>query len=54
MIDAARLKARVSIALAGCFAATTAAAQRLTLLTGDPELLELDDPPCRLEDLRES
>ncbi len=51
MIYAARLKARVSIALAGCFAATTAAAHRLTLLTGDPELL-VDDPPCRLEDLR--
>jgi hypothetical protein len=22
------------------------------LLTGDPELLDLDEPPCRLEDLR--
>jgi predicted nucleic acid-binding protein len=54
MIDAARLKARASIALADCFAVTTAAAHGLTLLTGDPELLELDDPPCRLEDLRAS
>jgi predicted nucleic acid-binding protein len=54
MIDAARLKSRASIALADCFAATTAAAHDLTLLTGDPELLELDDPPCRLEDLRTS
>jgi predicted nucleic acid-binding protein len=52
MIDAARLKTRASIALADCFAATTAAAHGLTLLTGDPELLELDGPPCRLEDLR--
>ena len=54
MIDAARLKARATIALADCFAATTAAAHGLTLLTGDPELLELADPPCRLEDLRPS
>lgn len=52
MIEAARLKARVSIALADCFAAVTAAAHGLVLLTGDPELLELDDPPCKLEDLR--
>lgn len=52
MIDAARLKARSSIALADCFAATTAAAHGLVLLTGDPELLGLDDPPCRLQDLR--
>jgi predicted nucleic acid-binding protein len=52
MIDAARLKARAPIALADCFAATTAAAHGLVLLTGDPELLELDEPPCRLEDLR--
>src|ERR1700760_4008502 len=52
MIEAARLKARASIALADCFAAATAAAHGLTLLTGDPELLELEDPPCHLEDLR--
>jgi hypothetical protein len=35
-----------------CFAATTAAAHGLVLLTGDPKLLELDDPPCPFEDLR--
>jgi predicted nucleic acid-binding protein len=52
MIEAARLKARAAIALADCFAATTAAAHDLVLLTGDPELLDLQDPPCRLEDLR--
>ena len=52
MIDAARLKTRAAIALADCFAAATAAAHGLVLLTGDPELLELVDPPCRLEDLR--
>ncbi len=52
MIEAGRLKARAAIALADCFAATTAAAHDVTLLTGDPELLDLRDPPCRLEDLR--
>jgi predicted nucleic acid-binding protein len=52
MIEAARLKARAAIALGDCFAATTAAAHGLVLLTGDPELLELPDAPCALEDLR--
>jgi predicted nucleic acid-binding protein len=52
MIEAARLKARAPIALADCFAATTAAAHGLVLLTGDPELVELTDPPCVIEDLR--
>ncbi len=52
MIDAARLKARASIALGDCFAATTAAAHGLVLLTGDPELLDLPDAPCAVEDLR--
>ncbi len=54
MIDAARLKARAPIALADCFAAVTAAAHGLTLLTGDPELIDLVDPPCAVEDLRVS
>jgi predicted nucleic acid-binding protein len=54
MIEAARLKARAPIALADCFAAVTAAAHGLTLLTGDPELLGVADPPCALEDLRAS
>lgn len=52
MIEAARLKARAAIALGDCFAATTAAAHGLPLLTGDPELIELKDPPCVIEDLR--
>jgi predicted nucleic acid-binding protein len=52
MIEAARLKARARIALGDCFAATTATAHGLALLTGDPELLELADAPCALEDLR--
>jgi predicted nucleic acid-binding protein len=52
MIEAARLKARAAIALGDCFAAVTAAAHGLPLLTGDPELIELADPPCVVEDLR--
>jgi predicted nucleic acid-binding protein len=52
MIEAARLKARAAIALADCFAVVTAAAHGLTLLTGDPEILELADTPCPTEDLR--
>ena len=52
MVEAARLKARAPIALADCFAAVTAAAHGLPLLTGDPELIELEDPPCVVEDLR--
>lgn len=54
MVQAARLKARAPIALADCFAAVTAAAHGLTLLTGDPELLGVADAPCALEDLRAS
>jgi predicted nucleic acid-binding protein len=52
MIGAARLKARAPIALADCFAVTTASAHNLALLTGDPEIIELTDCPCHVEDLR--
>jgi PIN domain nuclease of toxin-antitoxin system len=52
MIEAARLKARAPIALGDCFAVTTAAARGLVLLTGDPEIIDLPDSPCRTEDLR--
>lgn len=54
MIEAARLKARAAIALADCFAAVTAAAHDMVLLTGDPELVELSESPCAVEDLRAS
>ena len=47
MIEAARIKAASPIALADCFALATARAHGLTLLTGDPEILELEDPPVR-------
>jgi predicted nucleic acid-binding protein len=53
MVDAARLKARLPIALADCFAIATAAAHALPLLTGDPEILDrAADLPCAVEDLR--
>jgi len=52
MIEVARLKARAPIALGDCFAVTTAAAHDLPLLTGDPEIIDLTDRPCRVEDLR--
>jgi PIN domain nuclease of toxin-antitoxin system len=52
MIEVARLKARASIALGDCFAVATAAAHDFVLLTGDPEIIELPDRPCQIEDLR--
>ncbi len=52
MIEVARLKARAAIALGDCFAVATAAAHDVVLLTGDPEILQLADAPCRVEDLR--
>jgi len=52
MIEVARLKARAAIALGDCFAVATAAAHDVVLLTGDPEIIELADSPCRVEDLR--
>jgi uncharacterized protein with PIN domain len=53
MIETARLKAGAPIALGDCFAIATACARSLTLLTGDPEILERD-MPCPVEDLRDS
>lgn len=52
MIEAARLKAANAIALGDAFALATAAANGATLWTGDPEIIELDDPPCKVVDLR--
>lgn len=52
MMEVARLKARAPIALGDCFAVTTAAAHDLPLLTGDPEIIDLAERPCRVEDLR--
>lgn len=52
MIEVARFKAVAAIALGDCFAVMTAAANGIVLLTGDPEILELNDCPCDVEDLR--
>lgn len=54
MIEAGRLKAVMSVALADCFAIATATAHGVPLLTGDPEILDRDDLPCTVEDLREA
>jgi uncharacterized protein with PIN domain len=51
MVETARLKASLPIALGDCFAIATARARNATLLTGDPEILERD-LPCPVEDLR--
>ena len=52
MVETARLKAALPIALADCFAIATAAARGLPLLSGDPEILDRRDIPCVIEDLR--
>ena len=52
MLETARLKAALPIALGDCFAVATAAARGLPLLTGDPEILDRDDLPCPVRDLR--
>ena len=54
MVDAARLNARAPLALGDCFAITTAVAHDLVLLTGDPEIIDLPDRPCSVQDLRAS
>jgi predicted nucleic acid-binding protein len=53
MIETARLKSVMTIALADCFAIATAHSHGLTLLTGDPEIISRD-VPCPVEDLRVS
>jgi len=52
MVETARLKAALPIALADCFALATATARGIPLLTGDPEILDRGDLPCATEDLR--
>lgn len=51
VLAAARLKAAHPIAFADCFAAASATAHGVTLLTGDPELLDRK-VGCRTKDLR--
>ena len=52
MIETARIKAGMPAALGDCFAVATAAAHGAVLLTGDPEILDREDLPCEVEDLR--
>jgi predicted nucleic acid-binding protein len=52
MVETARLKARLPIALPDCFAVATATAHGVPLWTGDHEILDRQDLPCRLADLR--
>ncbi len=51
VLDAARIKADHPMSYADAFAAATAIAHGVTLLTGDPELL-VDGAPWEWEDLR--
>ncbi len=52
MVETARLKAALPIALADCFAIATASGRGISLLTGDPEIVGRTDLPCAVEDLR--
>lgn len=51
VLEAAKLKAQFPMALGDAFAAATAIAHHARLLTGDPELLQID-APWEAEDLR--
>jgi predicted nucleic acid-binding protein len=48
----ANLKADHPVALADCFAIALAAAEGAVLLTGDPEIIESEQLPCAVQDLR--
>lgn len=52
IIEASRIKAEHPIALADCFAISTAADHGAVLYTGDPEILAIRDLPCEIRDLR--
>lgn len=52
MIETARIKAAIPIALGDYFAIATATAHNVPLFTGDPEILDRDDLPCDVKDLR--
>ena len=51
VLEAARIKARYPMAYADAFAVATALAHNAVLLTGDPEILEVEGP-WSSEDLR--
>jgi uncharacterized protein with PIN domain len=52
MLEVARLKALLPIALGDCFAVATAASHNASLMTGDPEILSRVDLPCDCIDVR--
>jgi predicted nucleic acid-binding protein len=52
ILEAARIKAKNAIALADCFAISTAADNGAVLYTGDPEILKIKQLPCEVRDLR--
>lgn len=52
IIESSRIKAAHPIALADCFAISTAADNDAILYTGDPEILAINDLPCEVRDLR--
>lgn len=52
IIEAALIKAVHPIALADCFAISTAADNDAALFTGDPEIIDIEALPCEVRDLR--
>lgn len=52
IIEASRIKAAHPIALADCFAISTAADNGAVLFTGDPEIVGIEGLPCEVRDLR--
>lgn len=52
IIEASRIKAAHPIALADCFAISTAADNGAVLFTGDPEIVGIEGLPCDVRDLR--
>lgn len=51
IIEASRIKAAHPIALADCFAISTAADNGAVLFTGDPEIVGIEGLPCEVRDL---
>jgi uncharacterized protein len=52
VLEAASIKAGHALAYADAFAIATAMAHDATLLTGDPEILDVGNPAWRMVDLR--
>jgi uncharacterized protein len=52
VLEAAAIKAQHALAYADAFAVATAVAHRASLLTGDPEILDVRDPSWQMVDLR--